>query len=111
MRAGDMSGEKFLMLCSTPLSNSEMSLEVIGVDAPLARVATTFRTVEASEEGCARRPAWASNELRRQTAVSRKTSSLHQTRLGPMLTGLFTAAFGLRIGRFGDRQSGHSALV
>ncbi len=106
MRAGDISGAKFRMLCSTPLSNSEMSLDVIGVEAPLARVATTFRTVEASDVGCARRPAWARSEPKRQTVVSRKTKPLHQHR--PVR---FTGDFALSIGRIVDRQSELLALV
>src|SRR6266851_6494640 len=94
MRAGDISGAKFLTLCSTPLSNSEMSLAVIGVEAPLARLATTLRTVDAVDEGCAWRPAWASNVLKRQAAVSRKTSALQPNR-----SVLFPGDFAFDIGR------------
>src|SRR5216684_7443239 len=93
MRAGDISGAKFLTLCSTPLSNSDMSLAVIGVEAPLARLATTFRTVEAVDEGCAWRPAWASSVLKRLAAVSRKTSARQ-----PNGSVLFPGAFAFGIG-------------
>src|SRR5437773_5364710 len=94
MRAGDISGAKVLMLCSTPLSNSEMSLAVIGFEAPLTRVATTLRMVEAVDEGCAWRPAWASSVLKRQAAVSRKTSALQ-----PNCSVLFPCPFAFGIGR------------
>src|SRR5437773_11035803 len=94
MRAGDISGAKFLTLCSTPLSNSEMSLAVIGFEAPLTRVATTFRTVEAVDEGCAWRPAWASSVLKRQAAVSKNTSALQPNR-----SVLFPDALAFGIGR------------
>src|SRR5437667_11869228 len=77
MRAGDRSGAKFLIVCSTPLSKSEMSLEVIGVVAPLARVATTLRALEASDVGCARRPAWANSVAARDAAQSDKTRARH----------------------------------
>src|SRR5438067_8112889 len=72
MRAGERSGAKFLIVCSTPLSKSEMSLEVIGAVAPLARDATTFRALEASVVGWARRPAWANNVAVKQAAQSEK---------------------------------------
>src|SRR3981081_3428304 len=94
MRAGDISGAKFLTLCSTPLSNSEMSLAVIGVEAPLARLATTLRAVGAVDEGCAWRPAWASSVLKRPAAVSRKTSVLQPNR-----SVLFPGAFAFVIDR------------
>src|SRR5437588_6820335 len=73
MRAGERSGAKFLIVCSTPLSKSEMSLEVIGAVAPLARVATTFRALEASDVGWARRPAWANSVAAKHAAQSEKT--------------------------------------
>ena len=84
---------------NVPLSYHEIMGDVIGVEAPLARVATTFRVVEASDVGCARRPAWASSELKRQTVVSRKTKPFHQR------PERFTGDFALGIGRIVDRQS------
>src|SRR6266567_8413963 len=77
MRAGERSGAKFLIVCSTPLSKSEMSLEVIGAVAPLARVATTFRALEASVVGWARRPAWANSVPAKHAAHSEKTRARH----------------------------------
>src|SRR5438876_8976986 len=77
MRAGERSGAKFLIVCSTPLSKSEMSLEVIEAVAPLARVAITLRALEASDVGWARRPAWASSVAARDAAQSDKTRARH----------------------------------
>ena len=57
IRAAERSGAKFLIFCSTPLSNSETSFAVIGAGEPFARVATTFNTADVSEVGWARRPA------------------------------------------------------
>src|SRR5207253_10498840 len=74
----ERSGAKFLIVCSTPLSNRATSFEVIGAVEPLAREATTFSTVEASDVGWARRPAWANSVLNRQAAVTPKTIARHQ---------------------------------
>src|ERR1700682_6537721 len=96
IRAGERSGAKFLIVCSTPLSNNEISLAVMGVAAPLARVATTFKTVDASEVGCERLPDWAGSVLNRQAAVRRKTADFHQTEVCPIL---FPGALALDFGR------------
>src|ERR1044072_2991509 len=68
MRAAERSGRKLLMLCSTPLSNNEMSFAVIGVADSLLRIATTFIMDEPSPVGCDRRPAWAQRAPSKQPA-------------------------------------------
>src|SRR5260370_14310213 len=77
MRAGDGSSEKFLMLCSTPLSKREISFEAMGAGEPSARLAVTFSRLEASLEGCARRPACAARVPINVARVTRKTSARH----------------------------------
>src|SRR6185295_5891054 len=68
MRAAERSGRKLLMLCSTPLSNSEMSLAVIGGADSLLRIATSFIMDEPSPVGCDRRPACAQRVPSKQPA-------------------------------------------
>src|SRR5712691_9677399 len=80
MRAGERSGAKFLTVCWTPLSKSEMSFVVIGVEAPLARTATTLSIVDASLEGWARRPACANNAPSKAAAVRTKTKARQPAR-------------------------------
>src|SRR5205814_254893 len=53
---------------------------VIGVAAPLARTATTLSIIDASLEGCARRPACANSAPSRVAAVRKKTKARQPAR-------------------------------
>src|SRR5215831_2266617 len=76
--AGERSGAKFLMLCSTPLSKNEISFAVIGAAAPSVRTATTLTSDDELESGCERRPACANKLPASNTAVSPMAIDRHQ---------------------------------